>query len=129
LLSYANCFILFDSVKNVNIATNAAQGVIEDVRNLPFDTLTNETMCDCVNYLCNGCTFTVNGIPQSRGVVYVNETPPELLGITVSVCWRQRGRIIGEDTNLNGLLDTGEDKNGNGIIDSAVELTTRVAKR
>ncbi|MFA5271619.1 MAG: hypothetical protein WC412_04685 [Candidatus Omnitrophota bacterium] len=129
LMAYANCFILIDSVRNVNIATNAAQGVIEEIRNTAFTRLTDPSYCDCVTSLCNGCTFTVNEIPQSMGVIYIDETTPELLGVTVSVCWRQKGRTIGEDSNLNGILDAGEDTNVNGRIDSTVELTTKVANR
>lgn len=129
LLAYTNCFVLIDSVKNINIATNAAQGVIEGIRNTPFTQLTDPAYCDCVSSLCSGCTFTVNNIPGSMGVVYINETVPELLEVSVDVCWPQKNRIIGEDANLNGILDAGEDKNGNGKIDSSVEVTTRVANR
>jgi len=52
-----------------------------------------------------------------------------LLQATVSVCWRQKNRVIGEDKNLNGALDAGEDANGNKIIDSPVELTTLIVNR
>jgi hypothetical protein len=73
--------------------------------------------------------FVVNAIPSSMGVVYINDTNPELLQATVSVCWRQKNRVIGEDKNLNGALDAGEDANGNKIIDSPVELTTLIVNR
>ena len=59
----------------------------------------------------------------------MDDTDPEFLLVTISVCWRQGSRIIGEDLNLNGALDAGEDTNGNGIIDSTVELVTQVANR
>jgi hypothetical protein len=64
-------------------------------------------------------------------VVYMNDVNPDLLEITISVCWRQGGRVMGEDTDLDGNLDAGEDKSSplNGIIDSPVELVTRVANR
>ncbi len=43
--------------------------------------------------------------------------------VTVTFCWRQsNGRLMGEDSNLNGALNTGEDVNGNGTIDSPVQL-------
>lgn len=120
LVTYMACFMLIDTIKNINIATNAAQGMVEEIRSSTFtDAVTNY----------NGLNFTVNDIPSSMGVVYIDDTNPELLEVTVSVCWRQRNRVIGEDANLNGSLDTGEDANGNGIIDSPVELTTRIANR
>jgi hypothetical protein len=92
LLTYANCFVLIDSVKNINIATNAAQGVIEEIRNTPFKQLTDPAYCDCFNSLCNGCTFTVTGITGSLGTVTINETVPELLEVTISVSWQQKAR-------------------------------------
>jgi len=120
LATYAACFNLTNISKNVNIATSAAQGLIEQIRNTPFTQI--PASYDRLN-------FTVNNIPNSMGIVYVNDTDPELLVVTVVVCWRQGNRIIGEDLNLNGTLDAGEDTNGNGIIDSPVELVTQIANR
>jgi Tfp pilus assembly protein PilV len=120
LMTYIACFVLIDTVKNVNIATTAAQGVIEEMRSTPFTQIYD-------NY--NGLVFTLNDIPQSRGIVYVNDTNPELLEVTVSICWKHRNRVIGEDSDLDGVLDFGEDTNSNGIIDSPVTLTTKIANR
>ena len=54
----------------------------------------------------------------------------DLYLVTVSVCYRTKGgRVIGEDANLNGTLNTGEDKNGNYVLDSPIQLTTYVAKK
>ncbi len=120
LITYINCFILIDTIKNINIATTAAQGIIEEMRSGIFKELVN-------NY--NGLNFVVNDIPESMGTVYINNSNQEFLEVTVSVCWKQRNRIIGEDTNLNGSLDAGEDLNNNGIIDSPAQLTTRIVNR
>jgi len=120
LITYINCFILIDTIKNINIASTAAQGIIEEMRSSIFDNLMD-------NY--NGLNFVLNDIPESMGTVYINNANPEFLEVTVSVCWRQRNRVIGEDTNLNGSLDVGEDLNNNGIIDSAAQLTTRMVNR
>lgn len=120
LLTYIACLNTVKISRNVSIATSAAQGLIEDIRSTPFPQI-------IANY--NQLTFTVNNIPSSRGIVYVNDANPELLLVTVSVCWQQGNRIIGEDTNLNGVLNAGEDVNGNGIIDSTVELVTQVVNR
>ncbi|MBN2830869.1 MAG: prepilin-type N-terminal cleavage/methylation domain-containing protein [Candidatus Omnitrophica bacterium] len=121
--TYIACLLLITSSKNVNAATNAAQGIIEEIRSTPFTQIIS-------NY--NGMVFTVDDLPSSIGVVYIsNSTPPanaDLLLATVSICWRQGNKVIGEDVNLNGVLDTGEDINGNGIIDSTVQLKTLVVR-
>lgn len=106
--------------KNASVASSAALGLMEEMRNTPFPDIV-------ANY--NGLKFSVNNIPTSSGVVYVDDADPEFLLVTISVCWRQGNRIIGEDANLNGELDAGEDANGNLIIDSTVELVTQVTNR
>ncbi|MBU2103302.1 MAG: prepilin-type N-terminal cleavage/methylation domain-containing protein [Candidatus Omnitrophota bacterium] len=116
---YSACTILVSTSKSINIATNAVLGLMEEIRTSSF--------ADIEDY--NGLQFVLNAVPESRGVVYVDDTNPELLEVTVSVCWRQGNRIIGEDANLNGALDGGEDQNGNGKIDSPVQIVTRIANR
>jgi len=120
LATYYTCFVLIGTSKNINITTNAAMGLMEEIRSSAFPQIVD-------NY--NGLNFIVNDIPQSRGVVYVDDTNPELLQVTISVCWLQGNRVIGEDTNLNGQLDAGEVDNGNNIIDSPVQLVTIIANR
>jgi hypothetical protein len=71
-------------------------------------------------------------MPANMGVVYIdidNPETPKILRATVNVCWQQGNKIIGEDINLNGSLNSGEDINGNGIIDSPMELITQIANR
>lgn len=121
LAAYISCYVLSATSKNINIASNATLGLMEEIRDTPFTQISNTY---------NGLTFVLNDIPQSRGVVYVDSANPELLEVTVSVCWQERNnRIIGEDLNLDGVLNAGEDTNGNGIIDSPVELVTRIANK
>lgn len=120
LVTYSSCFVLAATAKSSNISTNAALGLIEEIRSSPF----NQIMADY-----NGLNFLVNGIPLSRGVITVNNANPEFLEVTVTVCWRQGNRVIGEDKNLNGTLNAGEDINGNGVIDSPVKFITRVVNR
>ncbi len=129
IAAFAICGILFMYIagmdlirtsKNASIATSAAQGLIEEIRNTSFPDIVTTY---------NLLRFSVNGIASSSGIVYVNDTDPEFLLVTISICWRQGNRVIGEDINLNGALDVGEDANGNGIIDSTVELVTQVANR
>jgi len=120
LQTYATCFALSSISENTNIATNAAQGLLEEMRSSSYVQLYDDY---------HGLLFTVNDIPDSRGIVYVDDSNPELLKVTVAVCWRSGSRVIGEDRDLDGVLDAGEDANGNGMIDSVVELVTLIANR
>jgi prepilin-type N-terminal cleavage/methylation domain-containing protein len=120
LLMYVAGMDLVRTSKNASMATSAAEGIIEEIRNTPFPDIVT-------NY--NGLKFSVNNMPANSGVVYVDDSDPEFLLVTVSICWRQGNRIIGEDLNLNGELDSGEDANNNFIIDSSVELVTQVVNR
>jgi hypothetical protein len=134
--------VAMDSIrtsKNASISTSAAQGVLEKIRNTPFpDILSMIFVVNGTNYspiVVNAhltrwsFPLPVNNLPTNRCVVYIDYTDPEFMLVTISVCWSQGKRIVGEDINLNGVLDAGEDKNGNGIIDSTVELVTQVANR
>ncbi len=120
LVTYISCFLLIATSKNINIATNAALGLAEEIRDTPFTRIFDDY---------NGLNFIVNDIPASRGVVYVDDTNPELLEVTISISWRQGNRVIGGDTNLNGILDPGEATSGNNIIASPVQLVTQIANR
>lgn len=123
LATYIACFELISTSKNLTLAINSAQRKIEEIRNYSFSGISTDY---------NWTTFTVDEITleNSRGIVYVDNSNPDLLEITISVCWRQRGnRIIGEDLDLDGILDAGEDSNANGIIDSPVQLVTLITQR
>jgi len=67
---------------------------------------------------------------QGLGIIYVNEVSPDLLQVEVVVNWQERGRyVVGEDQNLNGILDGGEDGDGNGRISSPASLVTLLTRR
>lgn len=143
LATYLASFNLVSISKNTNIAASASQGVIEQIRATPFTTLSdkvqpqirlNGNFYNLTNVATNrwALTFSVNNMPANMGVAYIdidNATAPKILTATVSVCWRQGNRVLGEDVNLNGSLNSGEDTNGNGIIDSPMELITQIANR
>lgn len=123
LATYISCFELISTSQNLTLAVNAAQRRIEEMRDYSF----SQIYADYNNQI-----FTVGEITigNSQGVIYVDNSNPDLLEITVSVCWRQRGgRIIGEDLDLDGILDAGEDANVNGIIDSPAQLVTLISER
>ncbi len=97
--TYLTCIALISTSQNVNAATNAATGVISEIRSTPFTQVIDDF---------NGMTFTVNGIPSSLGVVSIDDSVnPELLEVTVDVSWQQGGNA----TN------------------SAIQLKTQVANR
>jgi len=142
LASYVTCFDLNETNRNTTSALNAAQEKMAEIRNWNFDTVCSDFNTDPDN------KFTVFGMPagESMGVVYAyvdteyNTCPGgfnctcnyDILRVVISVCWRQKGgRVIGEDTNLDGVLDVGagEDTNGNGQIDSPVQLISFVTSQ
>lgn len=138
LLTYITCMDSIRISKNVSIATSAAQGIIEEIRNTPFPNIPVMVFqVGGTNYLPIAVSGTLTrwsfplpvNMPANMCTVYVDETDPEFLMVTVSVCWRQGNKIIGEDLNLNGALNAGEDINANNRIDSTVELVTKVANR
>lgn len=119
---YITCLELVTTSRNMTFAVNAAQAKMEEIRDHNFYKI-------YADY--NNQTFTITEMPAgtSKGVIYVDKSNPDLLKITISVCWRDRRRTIGEDLNFNGVLNTGEDRNGNGIIDSTVQVVSLITVR
>ena len=115
--TFIKCMELSDLAKNSSLAVWGARNRITTIENTAFNQIYNTY---------NNTTFTINGM-TGIGKTYVNNTDPDHLLLTVSFSWRERsGRIIGEDKDLDGVLDTGEDANGNGQLDSIVKLTTQI---
>lgn len=121
--SYISCLDLNDLSKNTSLAINIAQTKLEEIKNHDYALIKNDY--DPTN---QGKPFDITGL-TGKGVSYVDDTNPNLLLVTVTVCWRQQNRrIIGEDSNLNGQLDSGEDKNLNNRLDSIAQVITYIAK-
>ena len=129
LLTYINMFILSDLSRSFSLASNAVQAEIEQIRNISFD--------DLDDY--NGFIFDLSGFSpdDSKGIIQVFGTGDEdlpddlesdLRRVRVVACFRSRNRVIGEDSNLNGILDANEDKNGNGRLDSPLEAVTLIVR-
>ena len=83
--------------------------------------------------IANG--FVTAGLANSRGVFYVERMRDaggsvltDLLNLEVVVCFRVGRRIIGEDQDLDGVLDSGEDQNNDNKISSPVTLRTLMLK-
>jgi type II secretory pathway pseudopilin PulG len=124
LASYANAFILSDLSRNISIATNAVRARMEEVKQEPFSDLDS----------LDGTTFDLTGfaIGDAKGRVEVSNVSgfTNLKEVRIVGCFISRGRIIGEDSNLNGVLDTdmGEDANNNSRLDSPVEAAALITK-
>lgn len=113
LYTYARYLELDELSRNTSLALQASQDKIEAIKNTAYDQIV-------ATY--NNQTFTYTGI-NGRGSIRIVDTNPKLMLVTVTFCWRQsNGRLMGEDKNLNGVLNTGEDANANGTIDSPVQL-------
>jgi hypothetical protein len=115
LYTFFQCMEYNDLARNSSIAVRACQQRMAQIENTSYGQ---------IFAACNNVSFTATGI-NGRGVSYVDNSNPQYLKLTTSFSWRQKsGRVIGEDTDLDGVLDAGEDKNANGILDSTVLLTT-----
>lgn len=116
---FTGCLGLNELAGNFTIAINGAQAELERIRGLSFGNI-------------SAGTFEISGMDSSdsQGIVEVDNTNPNLLRITVTVCWRQKsGRIIGEDADLNGVFVAAtEDDNGNGQLDSPVQIITLIGR-
>jgi len=117
-------FILADLARDITNANNAVRARIEEVKRADFTNLDS----------FNGTTFDLSGFDaaESEGRIEVRDVAgyTDYKEIRVVGCFMSRGRIIGEDTNFNGVLDLGqgEDADGDGVLDSPVEVITLVAK-
>ena len=127
LLTYISMFILLDLSRDLTLANNAVQAVMEDIKKKDFSELSAGTKILTLTELAD------YRFPSSSSAVQVIEdgylgytSPAQLKKARIIACFRSRGRVIGEDTNLNGVLDVGEDINENGRMDSPVEVITLI---
>ena len=116
---------LSEIARNQTIAVSEAKSKIEEMRNYTFSSLA----ADYGSGGTPGNTFDLTEI-IGKGVVYIDSSNANLLEIKVVVSWQnQDGRVVGEDKDLDGVLDTGEDSDGNGQLSSLVEIVSLIAKR
>ncbi|MFT5169572.1 MAG: prepilin-type N-terminal cleavage/methylation domain-containing protein [Lysobacterales bacterium] len=118
IITFITCMDLHQINTNSSIALEIVNDKITEIENTTYAQISTTY---------NGTTF-INSDLTGIGVSYVDNSNPSLLEVTVTFTWQQaNGRIIGEDTNLNGALNSGEDTNGNGILDSPITLTTAIS--
>ncbi len=124
-----NLFI-FTSVQaemagNKTLAISAAQDKLEEIRDHDYD----DIVIDYAGGGTPGNTFNTVGL-TGKGAVYVNSSNTELLVIKVVVSWRNKyNRLIGEDADLDGVLDVGEDLDSNGELSSPITLISMITRR
>lgn len=134
--SYIASMQLTEISRNTSLAMNDAQAATEIIEEYIVNCPLINPACTNANIkaLYDNQAFPLLGFVSGTtgsGVSYIDDTNPDLLRITVTVCWRQsRGRVIGEDANLNGQFDAGEDTiTVNNALDSPAQIITYVARR
>ncbi len=122
---FAHNAFLTDLSRNLSVVIIEAQDKMEEIRNHSYSSI----VADYSSGGSPGHTFALTN-PIGRGLIYIDSSNSNLLKIEIMVSWRNRqGRVIGEDADLDGVIDSGEDVNSNGKLDSSVTLTTYLARR
>lgn len=122
---FIRCSALSELSRNKTTAMSEIQGKMEEIRNHAFSTIATA-------YASGGTpgdTFDLSQL-TGKGIIYIDSSNASLLEIKVVACWQDKyDRIVGEDLDLDGVLDTGEDADGNGEISSPATLITKIASR
>ncbi len=117
IIVFFRCIELSEMARHSSVAVNTVKSQLATIE---------DTVFEQILATFNNATFTAAGV-NGTGVTYVTSLDADLLRVTIVFCWREKnGRIMGEDTNINGVLNAGEDANGNGALDSPVEMTTYI---
>ncbi len=123
---FAQITIASQAARDSLMALVEAQTKLEEIRNYPFDDIAGD-------YAVNGtpgASFVMTEISGGMGWIYVDTTDPDMYIVEIYMHWSDRfGRVVGEDVNLNGVLDGGEDANGNGKLDSTVSLEALLTRK
>ncbi len=115
------CQGLSEVARNTTFAISEIQSKWEVLRNRGFDAVRDLPLPDRVGNL---------GQLNGNYVIYIDLINSNLLEVRIVACWREANtRIIGEDLNLNGILDPGEDKDLDGFISSPATIVTLISKR
>ncbi len=125
---YNASIILIDMAGSLTQMSNIASYKLESLYDVEdFNSLDN----------FNGQTFDLSefglgsiAVSVAKGVYKIDSLGLNLKKATVSISYKIRGeRVIGEDSNLNGILDSGEDLNSDNRLTSQAEVTTIIAKK
>ncbi len=123
---FAYCAQLSEMAGNLTSALSEAQDKMEEIRNHTYADIAT----DYVSGGSPGNTFNLTQL-TGKGVIYVDASNTDLLKIEIDVSWRNNrtDRVVGEDLDLDGIIDTGEDVDSDGKLDSPVKLITYIAEK
>ncbi len=119
------CSALIEISGGNSDSLSEAQSKMSEILNYSYDFITTD-------YSATGTPGNKFDLVQrvGKGLITIDSTNSNLLKIEIVVSWRNKNnRVVGEDSNLNGVLDGGEDQNGNGKLDSPITLVTLRARR
>ncbi len=123
LATYVNMLTLGNLSQDLDRAQVGIEAKAEEIQSCDFDSLVSTY---------DNTSFDLNGFlaADSEAAIDVDATTyTDLLRVRIVGCFKTRGRIIGEDVNLNGQLDSGEDINpNNSRLDSPVEKVLLIGK-
>ncbi|MBF0384648.1 MAG: type II secretion system protein [Candidatus Omnitrophica bacterium] len=120
---YIYTSVLAKMAENKSVAMGEVQTKLEQIRNATYNNIASTYGTS------PGNKFDLSGL-TGKGAIYVDSSNPDLLEVEIVACWRDKyGRIVGEDTNLNGILEVGEDLNSDGKITSIVQVKGMIARR
>ena len=120
LFTYVQCLELNSINHDTSIVIQQSRNLMEEIKS---------TSPATVHETYNDKTIPMEK-PQGLLLVKVNDQNPQLITVTVRCFWKQaKGRVIGEDKNLNGFMEENEDVNKNGELDSPVTLVTYLYNR
>ena len=121
---FIRCSVLTELASNITAAMSEAQGKMEEIRNYDFDSIATDYV--------NGGALNPFDLTQlaGKGIIYIDSSNADLLEVEIVISWQNKyGRIIGEDLDLDGTLDTGEDVNGDSKLSSIATLVSQIAER
>ena len=149
--AYVLCFNLAETAKNLSLANNAIRQELEEIRHQKIVTVNHydNTTFNVPGFTAKngaGVTYvqtTTLNVPgdsaqNAKGVIYVDAIPntTDLVRVTISVSWRQKGgRIIGTDNGsgggmaLNGIRDGAEQVDANGVLTSPAMISEVMTNR
>jgi len=118
---------LNESARNLNQAMYALQQKTEEIKNFKTQASLEEMRLAYDNQ-----TFQLTNFQTNRASIEILNVAGipigQLYRLSVQVSWQDKaGHIIGEDLNLDGVLNVGEDVNGNGRLDSPAQVFTFLA--
>lgn len=117
ILVFVRCLDLIELSRNTSRAMIALKNQCNQIELADFNQIS--ATYDQVSFQSAGLT--------GRGISYVESLQADLLRVTLTFSWREKsGRVVGDDKDLDGVLDAGEDADGNGMLDSPAKLVTLI---